>query len=79
MLLIADTLCLLKKWFGTNVNVRLSSIQIQVGSADCGLFAVAVLVALLHNADPAKQKFDQTLMRRHLISYFERNEFVIFP
>ena len=74
-----DTLCLLKKWFGTNVNIKLPSMQIQIGSADCGLFAIAVLVALLYNVDPAKQKFDQTLMRQHLIPYFERNEFVMFP
>lgn len=74
-----DTLSLLKKWFGVNVNVKLPSMQIQVGATDCGLFAIAVLVALLHNKDPSTIKFNQSLMRQHLISSFELNKFIMFP
>ena len=72
-----ETLSLLKKLFGTHINIKVPSMQTQVGSADCGLFAIATLVAaLLYNVDPSKQKFDQPMMR---ITCFEKNEFVMFP
>ena len=74
-----ETLSLLKKLFGTHINIKLPSMQTQVGSADCGLFAIATLVALLYNVDPSKQKFNQPMMRQHLITCFERNAFVMFP
>lgn len=74
-----DTLNLLKKWFGSNINVQLPPMQIQVGLADCGLFAIAVLVALLFNLNPSKCQFEQALTRQHLINCFELNKFVMFP
>ena len=50
------TMHLLEKLFGRKVTVEIAAIQKQVGSKDYGLFAIAVLVSLAHNTDPAKQQ-----------------------
>ena len=50
-----STVRLLEKLFGRNVNIKMPSIQKQLGSQDCGLFVIAISVALLHNIDPTKE------------------------
>ena len=40
--------------------------QQQTGGSDCGLFAIAFAVTLVHGQDPACLTFDQAAMRQHL-------------
>lgn len=70
-----NTVVLLKKWFGTSVNITMPFTQMKVGPTDCGLFSFAILVALLCNIDP----FDQPLMRKHLVECFKNKMFTMFP
>lgn len=38
--------------FGTNVIINFSSVQKQIGSVDCGLFAMGFATFLAHGNDP---------------------------
>ncbi len=51
----------------------------QVGSADCGLFAIAVATALASVSDPTQIIFHQSEMRQHLADCLEKNNIVPFP
>ena len=44
--------------------------QIQKGSQDCGLFAIAIATALLNGLDMSQITFCQYDMKQHLISCF---------
>ena len=54
--------------FHPPVIVNLMNIGKQKGGNDCGLFAVAVLTSLANGVDITKVKFDQALMRPHLVN-----------
>ena len=54
--------------FRPPVIVNLMNIGKQEVGNDCGLFAVAVLTSLANGVDVTKAKFDQTLMRPHLVN-----------
>jgi hypothetical protein len=45
----------------------------QSGSADCGLYAIAIATALAHEIDPALVAFQQDELRLHLIDSFQKN------
>ena len=49
------------------------------GQAGCGLFAIAFATALLNGLHPGAYYFDQSLMRSHLLNWFERGEMELFP
>ena len=61
------------------ITVEIMNIAKQVGSRDCALFAIAVIVSLAHGDNPCKIKYDQDQMRYHLIKCFEANELTKFP
>ena len=48
-------------------------VQQQIGTSDCGLFAIAFAVALVNVQDPAALIFDQGVMRQHLRLKFKKN------
>ena len=48
--------------------IELKRTQIQDGSQDCGLFAIAIATALLNGLDMSQITFHQEDMRQHLIS-----------
>ena len=73
------TMRLLQKMFGKKIALSMQSIQKQVGSKDCGLFALAVSTAIACSIDPTKILFDQSKMRHHLIICYEKNKFSMFP
>ena len=50
----------------SDTHTKMQTMQRQKGGNDCGLFAIAISVALAHNLDPAVMKFKQDLMRSHL-------------
>ena len=57
----------------------MQSMQRQNGSADCGLFAIAVAVDLAYGMDPSRATYKQPLMRRHLVKCFDEQVMSIFP
>ena len=57
----------------------MQSMQRQNGSADCGLFAIAVAVDMAHGLDPSRATYKQPLMRRHLVKCFDQQVMAIFP
>ena len=46
-------------------------VQKQIGSADCGLFALAFATDLCQGLDPTTQRYDQVLMRQHYVTCLE--------
>lgn len=55
-------------------------VQKQPNGNDCGLFAIAFAVSLVYNyIKPEKVKYNQNLMRSHLIKIFECNVIEHFP
>jgi hypothetical protein len=59
--------------------INVKHLQRQVGGADCGLFAIAVITAIAHGLDPSKLKFKQEQMRDHLLSCYEHKQLTLFP
>ena len=72
----------LHKILGSNVKISLPSVQKQIGSMDCGLFAMAFSPFLAHGNDPvllSNRKFKQHKLRSHFIDCLEKgnlSEFV---
>ena len=54
------------------------SLQIQEGDSDCGLFAMAIALALCNGQDPCQQAYDQSAMRVHFASCFHCEEIAVF-
>jgi len=65
--------------FRPPVIVNLMNIGKQKGCNDCGLFAVVVLTSLANGVDVTKAKFDQALMRPHLVNCIDSKEMTPFP
>ena len=51
----------------------------QVGSTDCGLFAIAYAVDILNGNNVYDLIYDQNKMREHLIACFEQRKITTFP
>jgi hypothetical protein len=66
---------------GNNGNVSFERVkcQQQVGSVDCGLFAIANAVELLEGNNITGVVFDQSQMRNHLIKCLENDKLTPFP
>ena len=52
---------------------------LQVGSYDCGLFAIAYITGIAHGIEPARFVFEQSNMRRHLYQCFSSGKLTPFP
>ena len=53
--------------------------QFQNGTSDCGLFALAFASVIAKGDDPSKYTFDQSAMRRHILSCIINKKFTDFP
>ena len=51
-----------------SLEVKVQRVQQQQGTSDCGLFAIAYLFSLASRSDPAKQKYKEPDMRKHLLT-----------
>lgn len=51
----------------------------QVGHNDCGVFSVAYAVSLCFDQQPGELMFDQSLMRHHLVTCLQLQQFTMFP
>ena len=54
-------------------------VQQQIGGSDCGVFAVAYLIELLHGHDPSKSRFIQKQMRNHMLQCSQSECWKPFP
>ena len=64
------------------IEIRRLKVQQQIGSIDCGLFAIAFateLCEMLGSLDLEKVIFKQTMMRQHLEHCIRENRMEVFP
>lgn len=61
------------------IRVKIMDMQIQAGTCDCGLFAIATATALLSGGQPGACTFKQTEMRKHLYDGFKQGKLLPFP
>ena len=62
-----------------NVIIEWPSMVQQSGTADCGMYALAVAISLCNCDDPTTQAYDQRVMTAHLALCFECGELAAFP
>ena len=53
--------------------------QKQTGATYCGLFAIAIAIAIASGLNPSKMNFRQEVMRAHLVNCFNKNQLIVFP
>ena len=59
--------------------IRVTSSQLQEGSSDCALFAIASATSLCNGESPNSIRWDQKLMRANLLKSFEQGKMKPFP
>ena len=64
---------------GKNPLIKITKTQKQVGGRDCGVFAIAMVTAVLHGYDPELVRFSQRSMRNHLMKCLEAQSLTPFP
>ena len=63
----------------SDVNSTTIKFTEQAGVKDCGLFSIAIPIAIAFGQNSAKQTFQQQSMQAHLISCFENKKITTFP
>ena len=71
--------CRMMHHMGDAVTLVNEKVQRQLGSSDCGLFALAFAAELCHGLDPTNRSYDQAKMREHYISCLESRTITPFP
>ena len=61
------------------IKVDVMKLTKQIGSNDCGLYAIAIATALVYEVDPSTLLFEQNEMRKHLVNCFMRQHLTQFP
>ena len=56
-----------------------TQVQYQIGTSDCGLFAIAFAASICNSEDPGKVLFHQNSLRSHLKVCLENGEITQFP
>ena len=64
---------------GPRISLQVVNCQLQKGSCDCGLFAVAFATALAHGLHPESLNFKQNDMRQHLHGCLITGKMTMFP
>ena len=59
--------------------IKLSFIDVQKQSGDCGLFALAFATVLLNSISPGRYLYDQKNMRKHLLEWLKHKKMELFP
>lgn len=72
-------LCHLMQSKENEITIEFMPVQKQIGSNDCGVFALAYAVSLCHAKDPVLLHYDQTKIRKHLVQCFETENIIEFP
>ncbi len=71
-----ETLKLCVKLFGPDKTLEMGECTQQINGSDCGVHAIAIIVALAHGKNPS---FSQKTIRQHLISCYESMSLSLFP
>ena len=53
--------------------------QKQIGTNDCGAFAIAAATAIAFGINPSSAHFQQKKMQSHILACFEKQELTPFP
>ena len=69
---------LIRQLFGPKMEVVVNNDEQQIGTEDCGLFAIANCICLANRKSPSA-KYDQSQMRLHLVNCIEKMNFTEFP
>ena len=59
------------------ITVKIMDMQIQAGTCDCGLFAIATATALLSGVQPGACTFKQREMRKHVYDGFKQGKILL--
>ena len=51
----------------------------QTNGNDCGVYAIAIMISILHGIDPRSVSFNVSVMRRYLQQELEIRKSLIFP
>lgn len=62
----------------SQILVDLPEIQQQVGSNDCGLFAIAFATSILKGEDPSSVGYSHSRIHQHLLSCLEKRHIMVF-
>lgn len=63
----------------SHITLHFVDVQMQAGTYDCGLFAIAFATALVLGYNPGQYLFDQNSMRRHLWNCLQSKKMLMFP
>ena len=58
---------------------QLSPCHQQVGTTDCGVFAIAYSIDILFGNNPSEIVYDQSILPQHLVDCFEKGTLTMFP
>ena len=59
--------------------VKISNVNKQAGTDDCGVFAVAYCTSLVYGQNPSMFVYNQTMMRTHLVKCLQNKKLEPFP
>ncbi len=76
---LARQVAAMMKSQASSFRLRQVNVQMQNGTSDCGLFAVAFAVSLCGGKDPHVCSYDQGQMRHHLYQCLEKGKLTEFP
>lgn len=62
-----------------NLRIVYEKVQYQMNSFDCGIYAIAFVIAILHNICPCSVEFSRIEMRRHLLELYNNSSLNMFP
>ena len=62
-----------------HITLKFVDVQMQAGTYDCGVFAVAFATALVLGYNPGQYFFDQQSMRKHLWNCLQNQRMSMFP
>lgn len=75
-----DSLDIVAKIFGTNAGcVNMVDVPLQLGVTDCSLFVVAYMTSLAFGENPNDVRYNQEVLRSHLVSCFSNKKLTLFP
>ena len=60
-------------------DINLINVSLQFGGTDCGLFAIAMATDLANQTDPSSVRYEQPLMRSHLVCCLQELKLTPFP
>lgn len=64
---------------GGSISVEQVPVQRQLGSSDCGLFAISFATSILHFQNVSNLVFDQSQLRSHLLQCLQNKKLTPFP